>query len=265
MVSQVSTLRKKWATGNADRLSRGSLIALLRNEIPAIRIPGFATAEECACLAVGAENAGFDFYENVEPKIGRIGITQFEHGVDAPRYFKGSRYATERRLSATRSAFNPVERMIQTIAAVWDGSVSLAFEPRYQQHYFAGLIRQINVALLHLDWAPLDAPGWEIEDVRSQLAWNLYVRSPAVGGQCVVHDRLWLPSDEACKIRGSYAYAPADLAEHEVYNLVPTVGDVTLFNSQNFHEVVAGGKPGERITVSSFIGWIPQKQLVLWS
>ncbi|MBD2521397.1 hypothetical protein [Nostoc sp. FACHB-133] len=53
--------------------------ALLKNEIPSIRISQFASFEECHELAMAIEKVGFDFYRNVEPLIGRIGITQFEY------------------------------------------------------------------------------------------------------------------------------------------------------------------------------------------
>jgi hypothetical protein len=53
--------------------------------------------------------------------------------------------------------------------------------------------------------------------------------------------------------------------------LVPVQGDLTIFNSRNFHEVKQLDRPQEesRLTVSSFAGYLNSKTngpaLILWS
>ena len=263
--AQSSDSKTSWKSVDVAALDKDTLELLIRNEIPAVRVRNFATKEECAALAASIESVGFDKYENVEPPIGRIGITQFEHGFDRRRYFGSVPNAYAKQYAAFSVTINPLERMRSLLGALLPGPVHVAYEQGIQSAYFAGLLRQINSALLHVDWAPLDAPGWAIGRVVSQLAWNLYVRAPDDGGECVVHDRLWTPECQLLKTPNSYGYSHSLVADVADVHLAPTVGDATIFNSQNFHEVLPGGKPGERLTVSSFIGVMDDGHYVLWS
>jgi hypothetical protein len=257
--------KSTWRTIQVPELCWDTLEQLIHNEIPAIRVQHFATREECHSLANSTETVGFDMYENVEPPIGRIGITQFEHGFDRRRYFGSVPGAYSKQHAAFSTTFNPIQRMHSLLKPLLPGPIHVAFEPTLNSQYFAGLLRQINTALLHVDWAPLDAPGWAIGGVVAQLAWNLYVRAPEVGGQCVVHNRLWTPECQLEKLPNSYGYSANLVAPVPNIHLAPTVGDVVIFNSQNFHEVLPGGEPGERLTVSSFIGFMRDGSSVLWS
>ncbi|WP_431192335.1 hypothetical protein [Rhodopirellula bahusiensis] len=254
-----------WCDREIHQLTPESFLSLLNNEIPAIRIPKFADADECDLLAAGIEFFGFHYYKDVYPPIGRIGITQYEHGRNRNSYFASVREASRKQREALADACDPIERMRQTLRRVFGGASHVAYESEMRCSYFAGLIRQINIALLHVDWASLSAPNWEISKALSQLAWNLFVRVPENGGECVVHDRLWVPCHEEHLIPGSYGYDHKVVENSENVALNPEVGDVLLFNSQNFHQVNAGGNPGERLTISSFIGLMPNGRLVLWS
>ena len=254
-----------WKTSNETWLTGEAIEALLRNEVAAIRIPGFATPEECRQLEDGIERVGFDFYENVDPPIGRIGITQFEHRDGRKsEYFAAAPEAYAKQKRVAQKAFDPIQRFGWMLRQASNRRIDIATEPG-KGEYFAGLYRQINRALLHADWAPLDAPGWAIGENRAQLAWNLYVKSPDDGGECVVHNVPWQPEYEELKVPDSYGYSPELVADAESVRLKPKVGDVTIFNSRNFHEVLGGGDPGSRITLSSFVGESPDGRLVLWS
>jgi hypothetical protein len=129
--------------------------------------------------------------------------------------------------------------------------------------YFAGLVRDVNVALLHLDFAPLDGPTWSVGNISSQLTWNIYLQSVDGGGDCQVYDRQWKLEDEQAKVPGSYRYDSQVVAGSQSVCLRPAVGDLTFFNSRNFHEVHPSA--GRRVTLSSFAGLIAPDRLVLWS
>lgn len=144
-----------------------------------------------------------------------------------------------------------------------DKKVGIAKENNYLGKYFAGLIRHINVALLHLDFAQLDAPDWKIGCCMEQLSWNLYIRVPKSGGECIVHNRQWCTNDEKYKLPNSYGYDPSLVENSQTKYIAPVLGDLVLFNSRNFHQVLPG--QGERITMSSFIGRVPTGDLVFWS
>ena len=72
----------------------------------------------------------------------------------------------------------------------------------------------------------------------------------------------------------SYAYSPTGLQGNLFKVMPPVEGDVTFFNSRNFHEVkpcdrtVDGPKDVIRLTMSSFVGLLEGKagkELILWS
>jgi len=255
---------QKWATLEDATFSTETLEALFRNEIPAIRISQFATVEECHKLAEAADFVGFDFYENVEPPIGRIGITQFEFGNSRKfGYFDAVHQADSRKQRIVSLSFDPLERLAMLLRLHTAGKVGIAQENDHLGQYFAGLIRHINVALLHIDFAGFDAPDWKIGRCVAQLAWNLYLRVPESGGKCIVYNRQWCTNDEEYKVPDSYSYDMSVVQTSEAKYITPVLGDLVLFNSRNFHQVLPGH--GERITMSSFIGKMPEGDLVFWS
>lgn len=254
----------KWLTFNDCEMNQKNFQALLRNEIPSIRISKFASSEECNKLALAIEKIGFDFYKNVEPPIGRIGITQFEYGNRGKfGYFDAVKKATTNYNQVTSLSFDPVKRLTTILRQHVSSKVQIAYENEVYGYYFAGLIRQINIALLHIDFAQLDAPDWQIGNITSQLVWNLYLKAPSQGGVCKVYNRQWQPEDEKYKTPGSYGYDYSLVSSSEVKHNIPLTGDLVIFNSRNFHEVLPG--IGERITISSFIGKMPGGDLIFWS
>ncbi|YAG09203.1 Prolyl 4-hydroxylase alpha subunit Fe(2+) 2OG dioxygenase domain-containing protein [Nostoc sp. DSM 114167] len=265
MSEKVTMLRAtKWQTLNDCEMNQQNLQALLRNEIPSIRISKFASSEECHKLALAIEKVGFNFYKNVEPPIGRIGITQFEYiKRDKRGYFDAVEKANKTYNQVTSLSFDPLKRLTTILRQNVSSQVQIAYENEAYGYYFAGLIRQINVALLHIDFAGLDAPDWVIGNITSQLVWNLYVKAPNQGGVCKVYNRQWQPEDEKYKTPGSYGYDRSLIATSEVKHNIPLTGDLVIFNSRNFHEVLPG--MGERITINSFIGKMPGGDLVFWS
>lgn len=254
----------KWLTLNDCEMSYANLQALLSNEIPSIRVSNFASSEECHKLAVAIDKFGFEFYKNVEPPIAKIGINQFEY-INAGKsgYFDGVKKAKTTYNQITSSSFDPLQRLTTILRQNVSNQVEIAYENEAYGYYFAGLIRHINIALLHIDFAQLDAPDWKIGNVTSQLVWNLYVKAPSTGGVSKVYNRQWQPDDEKYKILGSYGYDYSLVANSEVKHNIPVTGDLVIFNSRNFHEVVPA--IGERITISSFIGKMPGGDLVFWS
>ncbi|BAY78302.1 hypothetical protein NIES25_47730 [Nostoc linckia NIES-25] len=254
----------QWQTLNDCEMNYDNFQALLRNEIPSIRISQFASINECHKLALAIERIGFDFYKNVEPPIGRIGITQFEYrNRYKSGYFDAVKKATENYNQITCLSFDPLKRLTTILRQNVSNKVQVAYENEDYGRYFAGLMRQINIALLHIDFAGLDAPDWTIGNVTSQLVWNVYIKAPSQGGICKVYNRQWQPEDEKYKISGSYGYDSSLIVNSEVKHNIPITGDLVIFNSRNFHEVLPG--IGERITISSFIGKMPEGDLVFWS
>lgn len=256
-----------WVLVEAERLDAHTLDALFDNEIGAIRLRNFL-GEDCrASIVKNILEYGMRYYENVDPPIGRLGITQFEHRGEASKraeYFSSAVTAWAERDKIFRHGEDPLECVQQTLRDAWPEHVGIARESGGEE-YFAGLVRVIDKGLLHCDWAVRDAPDWSIGNVTAQITWNYYCSFPETGGATVVFDRPWTPDSETYAIPGSYAYDPSLVEGCRSVSLEPEESDLIFFNSRNPHLIQAGGGTKQRISVSSFVGRTPERDLVLWS
>jgi hypothetical protein len=124
----------------------------------------------------------------------------------------------------------------------------------------------IDHLLPHADFAPYDAADWSISAADSQLTWNIYLGCSPTGGAARVYRRPWTDDDDQHRDPGNYSHSAEIVAGCESVELEPRVGDLTLFNSRNFHEVDASGDHDLRVTLSSFIGRLRHPdRLIFWS
>ena len=247
----------------ATDLSKTSLEMLFANQVGMIYVPGFFSQIECDLFVDCFDRTPMGFYESVEPPIGRSGITQFEaEGHDKNWYFDQVESHSEKLRQMCRFSRNPLTEVMNKIQSSCGLEACRAQEPAYGT-YFAGLIRQINKrALLHSDYAPFQAKGWSIERAYQQLAWNLYM-TDFEGGEVRVYEKAWnFMSDEKYKLQNSYGYDYQLVAGKNYLTIKPEKGDLVLFNSQNFHEVMEAR--GRRLSAGSFFSKIDDS-IQFWS
>ncbi|MEH1970990.1 2OG-Fe(II)-dependent halogenase WelO5 family protein [Nostoc sp.] len=252
-----------WENKQEYPLTRESLKMLLEHRIPLIRLKDFATTEECEMLYAQSQLLNFNAYQDVSPKIEKVGITVFEYNsISKGDYFKGVEQATKLRDSITAASFNPLERIMAKFREC-GANVRIASEPFYGS-YYAGLIRKIEHGTqLHIDFAPLEQSGWEVCTITAQLSWTLYLKlSPNSHGKTCIYDRQWQPEDEQYKL-DSYGYSDKVLADADAIAFQPYVGDVLLFNTTNFHYVEP--MHGQRVAFTSMIGLLPNGEIIFWS
>lgn len=254
-----------WAELGACDLDRDSWQRLVRNEVPAVVIRGFAHADECARLVERSEAIGFAAYRGVVPAIDRVGVTVFEHnGAPPSSYFAEAERARGVQSQVFAESFSPLERLMSRLREVTGTQVQVAVDPQ-RGTYYAGLIRRIeNGTLLHIDYAPVEQPDWWVAQVQEQLSWNLYLElDPLDPGDTRVYRRAWRPGDDELKLDGSYGYDRAVVDGADRFTLRPTARDVYVFNTRNFHEVDPSRH--RRTTVTSAIGVLRDGRIVLWS
>ncbi|MBD2409427.1 hypothetical protein FACHB389_12940 [Nostoc calcicola FACHB-389] len=252
-----------WENNQEYPLTAESLKMLLEQRIPLIRLKEFATPEECEMLYAQTQSLNFDAYQDVSPKIERVGITVFEYNsISKANYFQGVERATKLRDSIMAASFNPLER-IMTKFRECGAKVRIASEPSYGS-YYAGLIRKIEHGTqIHIDFAPLEQSGWEVCTIIAQLSWTLYLKlSPNSHGKTCIYDRRWQPEDEQYKL-DSYGYSDTVIADADTIAFQPYVGDVLLFNTTNFHYVEPMN--GQRVAFTSMIGLLPSGEIIFWS
>lgn len=257
-----------WTAQGEHDLTTDNLRLLLDNKIPVIRIRGFATSEECASFADAARAGNIKYY-SVAPKIGYIGMAQYEYRWDRPKSdFFEAVPAANRDLQDvfSRCSFNPLQRLIDRLQAVWPRPVGVARED--MGDYFAGIIRFASEGVaLHADWAPVNSPTYDIGRIDGHLGWNFFAEELESGGLTTVHNAPWDPKVEPGEIPKSYGLDRALVEGAPTATYRPTAGDVVLFNTRNPHEISGGtaAPGGSRISIGSFVGRMPDGQLVLWA
>ncbi|MDA0368385.1 MAG: hypothetical protein O3C65_03565 [Proteobacteria bacterium] len=264
--------RVTWQQHEERSLTAETLRALFDNEIPAIRIKGFATPAECADFAAAIRwGIAQDImrYYSVKPRVGYIGTAQVEYrwGHKRDDYFIAVKQAWADWHKIIARTWNPLERFMQTLRDESGQDVRIADEPG-RGDLFAGIIRLASNGVgRHVDYAPLNTPDYAIASVNGQLGWNLFVDAPGEGGVTTVHNRPWNVQPEAGKDPPmSYGLDDNHVAGAEAFTYAPVAGDVVLFNSRNPHEV-SPGRAGDhdRLQIGSFVGRLPAGDMVLWS
>lgn len=252
-----------WEKKQEYPLTTESLKMLLEHRIPLIRLKDFATPEECEMLYAQSQLLNFNAYQDVTPKIEKVGITVFEYNtISKANYFQGVEQATKLRDSIFAASFNPLERIMAKFREC-GANVRIASEPFYGS-YYAGLIRKIEHGTqVHIDFAPLEQSEWEVCTITAQLSWTLYLKlSPNSHGKTCIYDRQWEPEDEQYKL-DSYGYSDKVLVDADAIAFQPYVGDVLLFNTTNFHYVEPMN--GQRVAFTSMIGLLPNGEIIFWS
>ncbi|KAL4868962.1 hypothetical protein BDV12DRAFT_168682 [Aspergillus spectabilis] len=266
-----------WNARGNEPVTAESIKALVTNNLSNLGIKDFLSAEECARMVDIIRTHTIDSYgANVYPPIGKVGVTQFDNQNDKETYFSSVPSATTlQNRFKIEANIDIIARVASYLSAVTNTPVRLAREG--ERSYFAGLLRLINSsALIHADYGPYDAPGWEIGSITAQLSWNILLRE-VQGGECVIYRRFWQGKSDDERFRQpapGYGYRREAVEGVECQVVKPERGELTLFNSRNFHEVKAVDlQAGERYTVSSFIGVLPIKkenggegvEIILWS
>ncbi|KAI6258694.1 hypothetical protein MCOR27_006008 [Pyricularia oryzae] len=230
----LSNTSPSWVARGDEEFSTQSLLSLFRNEISNLKVDNFLSPEECARLAAIVETHQIAFYgESVQPPIGCIGITQFDHAKSKSDYFDGVIRAQElQQRFIAETGIDVAARVRAAIQQVAPPGVTVRTALEEEKPYFFGLLRMINrSALIHADYGAFDGPGWEIGRITAQLTWNLLLKEVR-GGESVVYRRPWRgPEDDAAfKVPGSYGYDPKVVQGAEFAVLPPKVGQLSLFN-----------------------------------
>lgn len=256
-----------WRINEEQGLNKDNLIALLKNDIPAIRIKNFATSEECSSFSGAVERAGLKYY-SVKKKIGYIGMAQYEYRWGRPKddYFSDVQEANKRQRVVFSESFDVIQRLIDMVTPHTEAGIGVAHEG--EREYYAGIIRQASEGVdLHADFAPFNSPTYSIKDISAQLGWNFYAEELVEGGVTTVHNAPWSPVMDSDEPPQSYNLSRDVVAGADTISFTPDAGDVVIFNTRNPHEI-SGGVAAEgrnRISIGAFIGRMPNKELVMWS
>ena len=250
-----------WENGNINVLSSSSLGALIDNRIPAVRIEAFADANETDALITELQEHACR--TNSIQQVTRLGISQYEQGVRVSKdnYFNLARRLDPEFAQIYARSFSPIQRLIDQLKKKGFDSAIMS-EPG-MGNYFAGNGKLRNgYSPVHVDFAPQDSASWAIAKAFAQLAWNLYLRVPAEGGELLLWDKHWRPEDDRYQVDGNYYYDEAVVRDARMVRLSVSPGEVIIINSRNYHAV---SQARDRLAFGSFISVFKGNRLRFWS
>ena len=267
MSALAPTAKATWIDQVEHELSTENLALLLDNRIPAIRIKGFASPQECESFTAAAKKGNMQYY-NVSDRIGFIGLAQYQYRWNKTKeeFLADVPKARSDVADVCAQSFDPLRRVMDRLSAVWPHKVDIAHEDG--RPYFAGIIRSTSDKIdLHVDWAPINSPDYAIGAIDGQIGWNFFAEELESGGHTNVYNNPWDPEMLDGEIPKSYGLDRSLTQDVPMFTYRASAGDVVIFNTRNPHEIVPGvAKPGgSRVSIGSFVGRMPDNSLVLWA
>ena len=255
----------------ACHLDEAALRSLMAGQIPAIRIANFASVAECEHLCQAIRGAAHIGQTAVTSPMNLIGCNFSNHGAESKEKYFARVDPSYRDVASLASAgsVDPLGRMTAKLRSVWPASVETAEEPSYGRYFAGGIKTRTAGSELHYDFAPHTAMGYAIGVVLDQLGWNLYLDLPANTGHTITYNHP-VPRragrqgfGHALSMRLDRAWVDGATS----FTFRPEIGEVVIINTRYPHEVVVDNiEPGEwRVQASSFIGRLPNDELILWS
>lgn len=255
----------------AEGLDQTSLRPLIAGEVPAVRIPDFATAEECAAFCAAIRQGSEERREAETARMTLIGANFSNYaGQTKDGYFQKVEPSYRAVGAITeRAGFDPLERMTERLRAIWPAHVGVALEPGYGRYFAGGIKTRTTSGNLHYDFAPHTAPGFAIAGILDQLGWNVYLEMPRSTGATTTYRRA-VPREGGAAGGGPARALNLDrgyVEGAESFTFQPSVGEVVIINTRYPHDmIVENAAPDEtRVQTSSFIGRLPNDDLILWS
>ncbi|TQV84975.1 hypothetical protein [Aliikangiella coralliicola] len=257
-----------WIKNELCELNEENLNLLFDFKIPGIIVENFLSKEICEVVAERLKAESFAGYEHLKDiPVNHIGVCHNQWAHDPKSvYFEKIRAARKTVQDMYRGLdIDPVQMVIEAIEKKANRASGLFYEPKFGE-YFAGAFRSFKGhGKLHADHAPSHIKqDWAVTEITRQLTWNIYYCVNEIDGELIIYDTIHTDENDKMKVPGDY-YFPYEVLEREDHlKTSPKVGDLIIFNTQNFHEIL-GRKDQSRISQTSFMGLQKDGSLNLWS
>ena len=262
-------LDKTWQRA-AEGLDETSLRALLAGEVPAVRMEGFASADECRAFLAAIEEGAAASRAAETSRMTLIGVNFSNYaGQTKEGYFEQVEpsYRAVGAITA-RAGFDPLQRMIERLRAIWPAGrrrgrararplLRGRHQDPHDQRQSALRLRAAHSTRLrdrpHRRPARLEPLSRHA--ARDRGDDHLSPRHPARGRQGRQRRARALNLDR------SYVEGV------ESFTFQPRIGEVVIINTRHPHDIIVeNAAPDEiRAQTSSFIGRLPNDDLILWS
>ncbi|MBJ2217522.1 2OG-Fe(II) oxygenase [Pseudomonas sp. MF7453] len=260
-----------------EQLDSQSLSKLISGQVLAIRVPDFANEKTSARLIHSiSETAKLEQYSHETYEGGHV--VQHFYGVHRwgtpfnSTYGKATGSEAQRKYYADaahmRSLIDricapqqpPIQALMQQLQAIWpQGAVAAAFQG---QPMFCGIIRAMFPETAHLsETVPhVDCLPRSVAELEQQLSANIYLQTPPSGGELIIWDTPAFAYDEVKRFEG------AQLPEQRLQTplrIRPRKNELVIINTRRPH-AICGFDSGTRISMQSFIGYIPGEPFYFW-
>ncbi|HHQ4530365.1 TPA: 2OG-Fe(II) oxygenase [Aeromonas hydrophila] len=256
---------KRWITNELCELTEKNMDLLLDFKIPGILVKGFIDPEICQTVSERLISR-YGHMNEIPVNQQAMCHNRYSHMKKSVYFFKKKRAEREVAEIYHGLNINPVEKVIEALRRSTKRTVGIYHEDGYGD-YFAGAFRSFKGhGKLHVDHAPsyIHHP-WAVTQLQRQLSWNIYYTNyEGNGGELIIYDTVHSKANDHLKVVDDYCF-PYEVLESQTHCKVkPMVGDLVIFNTQHFHEIM-GHDQGCRISQTSFIGLGNDGGLRLWS
>lgn len=258
-----------WITFDLCELTEDSMDLLLDFKIPGIIVKQFLPLDICHSVAKRLVALRFDTYDHLnEIPVNHIGLCHNQWAHEQKDIYFGMKLQAQRAIDGIYESLDidPVAMVADCISHRSGRQASIFEEPGFGR-YFAGAFRSFRGhGKLHVDHAPSHIRHpWAVTEITRQMTWNLYYTQLDSGGELVIYDTIHTPQNEPMKVPGEYYFPYEVLKCSDHISVIPEVGDLIIFNTQNFHEIHGNSGGGHRISQTSFIGLKSDGSLGMWS
>ena len=254
-----------WIKNELCELNEENMNLLLDFKIPGILVKEFIKPETYQTVAERLESI-YGHMDDIPVNQQVMCHNRYSHMKKSIYFFKKKKAEQEVKDIYKGLCINPVNMVIEALKTGTNRSVSIYQEEGFGE-YFAGAFRSFKGhGKLHVDHAPSHIKhNWTVTKLLRQLSWNIYYTNyQGDGGELIIYDTIHTKENDQLKVEDDY-YFPYKVLESRIHCIVkPEAGDLVIFNTQNFHEIL-GHSNGSRISQTSFIGLNADGSLKLWS
>lgn len=255
------------------------LLDLLNGKILALRIPNYYSLElsEVISQKIILQESLERYHRAPDVGVKRTGITFFETNGSLEmleRYYKEAPVLIQKLRQTCFPYLSPIDKLRLNLGDIWLAGACI--ENVHNRRMLAGIARAFEKGFElppHQDILCRDisdsalSARVDFEDLTTQLSFNIYLRTPEVGGELEIWNLKPSWIDQQTIRDAAYKYEGIidrnSLPEATV-TIKPEVGELILFNSGCIHAVCASS--GSRVSVSMFIGYRDkEKPLTYWS
>lgn len=247
---------------------------LIECRVPLVVVRSFAAPDVCTQIAGYLRAQGnprpytHEIYEAGQVKhlyfgVDRVGepfnatFTRNDRAAARQQYYDNALRGIRRLREAAAPYLSPIDRLRVELDELWpDGATVAAFEGRKM---FVGIARVMHSDRSHASHENphFDALPPSVQSLDGQLAANIFIAVPPVGGELELWDAPPLPPEAV--LPDTWRATGGDPIVFK-----PETGDLLLFNSRRPHATTPF-ETGDRISLQCFIGYRRGGPLLFWN